>query len=808
MGAGLPVKGWSDLFCRRARFGRLWAGARRHIGAIFRLSPQDLRRSAVAAGLALAASLTPFAPVAARAASPLTSLHSVRMLTDAEADKALPVAFEATVTYIRDYEATLFVQDGDDAIFVMYTGPAALRAGDRVLIRGTSQPSFRPIVNSNDIVLLRHGGLPEPQRATFAEMIRGGMDCRYVSVRGMVRSAAVTLSSGHHVTQLELVMDGGDAGVTIDSADAIALKGLLDAEVEVAAVASARFDSKMQQVGVLLHASAMDAVKVIRKAPADAQSLPVTPMDHILDAYHVNDLSDRVHVRGVLTYFQPASMAVLQDGARSIRVLTAQIDPLTIGEYAEATGIPTVSNGFLTLRLGEIRNTGAALPVEPLPVSWDDLASGHSAYNLVSIDGKLVTQVREHSQDIYVISSRGHLFSAALRHPYAYDWKADREPPPMIGIAEGSRVRATGIALLDDGNPHNDARTFGMLLRTPADVAVIAGPPLLSVRNLIIVVALLLSVAIAAGVRGWALERKVRRQAITLASRIEAEAGLERRRSRILEDINGARPLSEIVLQITEMVSVKLGGAPCWCRIADGARLGAIATDEQKKNAASQVVLSRSGTILGTLFVVVGVPDKPTTAETEALTVGTGLIELAVETRKLYTDLRRRSEFDLLTEVHNRFSLEKMLNALIDDANEDAGVFGLIYVDLDDFKKVNDIHGHQVGDLYLQEVAARMKRQLRAGDLLARLGGDEFAALTPTVRCRADVEEVALRLERCFDDPFTAGSVRLHGSASVGIALYPDDGDTRDSLLSAADARMYAAKNRRRAALEAVSAVR
>jgi diguanylate cyclase (GGDEF)-like protein len=119
-----------------------------------------------------------------------------------------------------------------------------------------------------------------------------------------------------------------------------------------------------------------------------------------------------------------------------------------------------------------------------------------------------------------------------------------------------------------------------------------------------------------------------------------------------------------------------------------------------------------------------------------------------------------------------------------------AGIFGLIYVDLDEFKQVNDGYGHQAGDLYLKEAVLRMKRQLRPHDMLARLGGDEFAVLASGVRSRTEVEEVARRLERSFDD--------LQGSASVGIALYPEDGTTRDSLLSAADAAMYVAKQTKR----------
>ena len=126
------------------------------------------------------------------------------------------------------------------------------------------------------------------------------------------------------------------------------------------------------------------------------------------------------------------------------------------------------------------------------------------------------------------------------------------------------------------------------------------------------------------------------------------------------------------------------------------------------------------------------------------------------------------------------------------------GTFGLIYIDLDEFKLVNDRYGHRIGDLFLQEAALRMNRQLRPGDRLARLGGDEFAAVVPMVHGRADVEEIAARMERCFEEPFLLEGSSIPGSASVGIAVYPQDGMDRDSLLHVADTAMYAAKNQRR----------
>ncbi len=735
----------------------------------------------------------------AEAPGPLTTLGAITALSNEDAGLARPVAFEATVTYFRAYELTLFVQDAGKGMYVRATTNLALVPGDRILVRGTTFADFRPDVQSSDITLLHHGSLPEPVPATFREMIETHLDCFYVIVRGVVRSADVELSAGRHVTQLELAVEGGYVGVTMDNGDPARLNGWLDSEVEISGVVSGRFDGKMQQTGILLHATSYKDVKILRPAGRDPWAIPVTPLDQVLKTYNVEDHTGRVRVEGVITYYHQAQMAVLQNGSRSIRVLTPEIDRLEVSDRAEAIGIPFVDNGFLTLKLGAIRSLGAAPAVAPAPVSWNELAASKHAFDLVSIEGDLVTQVREQAQDVYIISSRGHLFSAALRHPFVYEWGVVKEPPPMPVIATGSKVRVTGVAILDDGNPFNGAMGFGVLLRSAHDVVVIAGPSWLNVPDLMRILILLLAAAIAVGAWAWMLQRKVHHQTAALATRIEAEAVVERKRSRILEDINGGQPLVEILEQITELVSFSLDGADCCCQVTDGACVGNNPPEARNLRVVRREIPARTGPSHGTIFTGVD-PHAPAFANAAtALSMGAGLATLAIETSRLYSDLVHRSEFDLLTDVPNRFSLEKHLGAMISEARRSAGIFGFIFLDLDRFKQVNDRFGHQVGDLYLQEAALRMKRQLRPGDTLARLGGDEFAVVVSAVRNRAEVEEITARLKGCFQEPFIGDGFILHGSASFGIAIYPEDATSADSLLREADAAMYVAKQTRAA---------
>jgi diguanylate cyclase (GGDEF)-like protein len=285
------------------------------------------------------------------------------------------------------------------------------------------------------------------------------------------------------------------------------------------------------------------------------------------------------------------------------------------------------------------------------------------------------------------------------------------------------------------------------------------------------------------------VERRVRRQNA-------ASAYSEKRRAKILEDINASRPLAETIEDVTELVSARLGGAACWCQIADGAKLGnPPARGISGLRVVEKKFRGRSGADFGTLYAAFAARAKPSPIENDTLVLAAGLAILAIETSRLYSDLVHRSEFDLLTDVHNRFSLENFLDAQIRLARQSAGAFGLLYIDLDRFKEVNDEYGHHVGDLYLKEAAVRMKQQLRPGDLLARLGGDEFAAVVLQPQSRAHVKEIAMRLERSFDEPFHCDGQVLHGAASVGFALYPEDGTTREKLLMAADEAMYVQKN-------------
>ncbi len=154
---------------------------------------------------------------------------------------------------------------------------------------------------------------------------------------------------------------------------------------------------------------------------------------------------------------------------------------------------------------------------------------------------------------------------------------------------------------------------------------------------------------------------------------------------------------------------------------------------------------------------------------------------------------------DVLTGLPNRGAFMERLDQLMAAARESGDRLALLFIDLDHFKRVNDSLGHLVGDALLKTVAARITECLRTSDLVARFGGDEFMVLLPAANQRSDIEEVAHKLLRAIEVPMEMEGRSISVTPSIGVALYPDHGDTAATLIKHADTAMYVAKSRGRA---------
>jgi diguanylate cyclase (GGDEF)-like protein len=156
--------------------------------------------------------------------------------------------------------------------------------------------------------------------------------------------------------------------------------------------------------------------------------------------------------------------------------------------------------------------------------------------------------------------------------------------------------------------------------------------------------------------------------------------------------------------------------------------------------------------------------------------------------------LSRSAGIDALTELPNRMLLLDRLAQAIVSAQRQSTRFALLFLDLDNFKQINDTLGHAVGDQALKVAARRLASAIRASDTVSRHGGDEFLILLSTVSQASDAVLIARKIAAELGAPTRVGSHVLRLTASIGISLYPDDGDDADTLIVRADAAMYRAK--------------
>jgi diguanylate cyclase (GGDEF)-like protein/PAS domain S-box-containing protein len=156
--------------------------------------------------------------------------------------------------------------------------------------------------------------------------------------------------------------------------------------------------------------------------------------------------------------------------------------------------------------------------------------------------------------------------------------------------------------------------------------------------------------------------------------------------------------------------------------------------------------------------------------------------------------LQYMATHDLLTDLPNRFLFNDRLNQAVAKAKRGDRRFAVLFLDLDGFKEVNDRFGHQKGDVVLQQVGERLKGCLRGSDTLARLGGDEFSLILEDILDTRSTAAVPQKLLAALAAPFYLDENELTITASIGVSLYPDDGETTELLLKQADTAMYRAK--------------
>lgn len=183
-----------------------------------------------------------------------------------------------------------------------------------------------------------------------------------------------------------------------------------------------------------------------------------------------------------------------------------------------------------------------------------------------------------------------------------------------------------------------------------------------------------------------------------------------------------------------------------------------------------------------------------TEADKELLQFVSTQVASAIERKQAEARLQHIARHDPLTDLANRDLFYQQLEAALDHARRFGGHVGLLYIDLDEFKQVNDQHGHHVGDLLLCEVARRIAGHVREADVVGRVGGDEFLVLLNALQAPDDSLHVAEKIREALYQPFLLAGHDVHIGTSIGAATHPRHGGDPKQLVRAADSAMYEAK--------------
>ena len=289
---------------------------------------------------------------------------------------------------------------------------------------------------------------------------------------------------------------------------------------------------------------------------------------------------------------------------------------------------------------------------------------------------------------------------------------------------------------------------------------------------------------------------------------IDRSVSIARERSRLLEIISSNHNLEELLAEICKSAVDLLPGTECSYSLQLESEIAAPVTEEQPRAPRKDVLLeialrNDAERVVGKIVVSSSPGHTPVKDGEQIYTMLSELAVLSMRNSLLYQGLVYHSTHDPLTELPNRRLYESQLAEALKWAEQRGSRLAVIYIDVNRFKHVNDKYGHKIGDLYLKQISARLRHQLRPIDMLARVGGDEFVVILPFPETFDRVHSVISRLKNCFNDPFNLDGKVVTGSASFGFARYPQDGVTAEELTRVADHAMYICKHDAHIAQEA-----
>ena len=236
------------------------------------------------------------------------------------------------------------------------------------------------------------------------------------------------------------------------------------------------------------------------------------------------------------------------------------------------------------------------------------------------------------------------------------------------------------------------------------------------------------------------------------------------------------------------VIVADIASDPLWLSLRD------LALAHGLRACSSWPIFGRNNKVLGVLSMYYGTPAEPGARDRQLIIMSTNLAGIAIEKKESDDRIRFLAHYDEMTSLPNRALFNQILNHAMEVAHRHQKKMAVLFVDLDRFKIINDTFGHGAGDQTLQEMADRMRACLRKSDTVARMGGDEVYILLQELVEVEYASAVAQKILNEASRPFYIGQQECLLTASIGIAIYPDDGDDAMTLLKNSDIAMYRAK--------------
>ncbi len=720
---------------------------------------------------------SPLAQSTPAAPSLLTQVRDVHDLPAALAVNAT-VHLTATVSYYDPDDGVMFVQDASGGVYINTDKAYPVKAGDLVEIAGHAAASYRTEVAMDPVMrVIGKGGKFVAPVYEYADLIAGRGDCRLVRIRGKVLAAGIEQHENARRGHLDIALPGGEVQVYLGSSKAFHPETLLDAMVEVTGVAGGAFDAKYQLTGLMMYSTDAQMVRVEQPPLLKVEQLPLTDINEIFQTRDFTNHSQRVRVRGVLTYYKPGDSAAIESNGKSIYAQTRQTSNLAIGDVVDVSGFASDREYAPSLSHAAIVSTGVKGRVVPRPISYQQALSGEYSDNLVSMVGNLATELHDAHTDTLVVEVDGHLVNGYLESKSS-----------MPDFALGSRVQVVGVCRIQPGGPWRTPYLFSLQMRDAHDARVVSQPSWWTVRHLAEILSALAIMALS--ISAWAVI--LRRRVMQQTARIERSMKLADERSRILEKISSNHAPDVLLSEICASVMMLLPGVQCsYCLYTN--KDEAISEDKDRKAVAlfRLILKGANEQACGEVIVCADKNYRVLSDQKEVYATLSEMATLAMRQSLLHQSLVHHSTHDPLTELPNRRLSESKLGSALEEAARNGTRLAVIYIDVNCFKHINDRYGHRVGDVYLQLISARLQAQIRLDDMLARIGGDEFLVIVPLTAGHEYAEHLTLRLKACFEEPFYIDGHSIEGSASFGLARYPQDGRTAEELQRKADYAMY-----------------